>query len=189
VARRILDGRLVYAGVTLDAHRPDREGGCKMVTSQEQQIEVRRLPAGKIAYQPFHGTIASIESVTSSVRSWVVTMGFTAEGPLAVEIHGTPSEDREQEYEIEVQLPVSGNASAHPSDKVQIKPFEETDAVVMTLHGPYELTNIREPLSHMREWIESNQFRTADIVRWVEVTDPTKVSLEEQITEVQFLVQ
>ena len=160
-----------------------------MVTSQEQSIEVRRLPATMVAYQQFHGTIPSIESVTSSVRSWVVTMGYAATGPMAVEIQGTPSDNLAEEYDIEVQLPVSDNAKADPSDRVQIKPFVETDAVVMTLRGPFELTNIGEPLARLREWISGRNLTTNDVVRWVEVTDPAKVTLEEQVTEVQFLVQ
>ena len=159
-----------------------------MVASQGQEIEVRRLPAGKVAYQTFHGTIPSIESVTSSVRSWVVTMGFKPEGPMAVEIHGTPNTDLTQEYDIEVQLPVAENAKAHPSDKVQVKPFEETDAVVMTLRGPHELIHLAEPLEEMRRWMQEKGIAAGDVVRWVEITDPAKVSPQEQITEVQFLM-
>ena len=159
-----------------------------MVASQGQEIEVRRLPAGQVAYQSFHGTIPSIESVTSSVRSWVVTMGYKPEGPMTVEIQGTPSADATAEYDIEVQLPVGANAKAHPSDKVQIKPFVETDAVVMTLRGPNDLTSVAGPIEAMRSWIQEKNLQTIDRVRWVEVTDPAKVSPEDQITEVQFLV-
>ena len=77
-----------------------------MVTDQGAQIERRQLPAGPIAYQQFHGTIPSIESVTASVRSWVVTMGFRPTGPMAVEIQGAPAADLSEEYDVEVQLPV-----------------------------------------------------------------------------------
>ncbi len=160
-----------------------------MVADQREQIEVRPLPAATIAYQPFHGTIPSIESVTASVRSWVVTMGYTPQGPMAVEIHGTPSTDLSEEYDVEVQLPVDDRATAHPTDKVQIKPFAATDAVVMTLQGPYELTHIGEPLARLREWITAQGLRTSSVVRWVELTDPTKVTPDEQRTEVQFLVE
>lgn len=160
-----------------------------MVASQDQQIEVRRLPAGQIAYQTFHGTIPSIESATSTVRSWVVTMGFQPQGPMAVEIPGTPTADLTAEYDIEVQLPVGENAKAHPSDKVQVKPFAETDAVVMTLRGPHELTNLAQPLEEMRRWMQENGFAPGEVVRWVEVTDPAKVTPQEQVTEVQFLVK
>ncbi len=158
-----------------------------MVASQE--FEVRKLDAGQVAYQQFHGTIASIESVTSSVRSWVVTMGYKPEGPMAVEINGTPSPGDTSEYDIEVQLPVGSNAKAHPSDKVQIKPFEATDAVVMTLRGPWDLTNIGEPVSQMQEWMREKNLQASSVVRWVEITDPTKVALDEQLTEVQYLVK
>ena len=157
-----------------------------MVASEE--IELRQLDAGQVAYQQFHGTIASIESVTSSVRSWVVTMGYKPEGPIAIEINGTPSPGDTAEYDIEVQLPVGANAKAHPSDKVQIKPFEAAQAVVMTLRGPYDITSIAEPLSQMQQWIREKNLSTNDVVRWVEITDPTKVSLDEQTTEIQFLV-
>jgi DNA gyrase inhibitor GyrI len=159
-----------------------------MVTSQGQEIEVRRLPAGQVAYQTFRGTVPSIESVTSSVRSWVVTMGFQPQGPMAVEILGTPTDEPGTEFDIEVQLPVGENAKAHPSDKVQIKPFMETDAVVMTLRGPYELTGITAPLEEMRRWVQEKGMPPSDVVRWVEVTDPAKVSPQDQITEVQYLV-
>lgn len=160
-----------------------------MVAGQDQQeIEVRRLPAGQVAYQTFRGTIASIESITSSVRSWVVTMGYKPEGPMAIEITGSPTDDKAAEYDVEVQLPVGANAKADPSDRVQIKPFAESEAVVMTLRGPYDLTNIAEPLGQMRQWVQQKGLQTSDVVRWVEVTDPTKVALEEQTTEVQFLV-
>jgi effector-binding domain-containing protein len=159
-----------------------------MVASQGQQIEVRRLPAGKVAYQTFRGTIPSIESVTSSVRSWVVTMGYKPAGPMAIELNTTPGEDLATEYEIEVQMPVTGEAKADPSDRVQIKEFAETDAVVMTLYGPHEITSITEPVSQMRGYISSQGLNARDVVRWVEITDPAKVSLDEQVTEVQFLV-
>ena len=159
-----------------------------MVASQNQQIEVRRLPSGQVAYQTFHGTIPSIASVTSSVRSWVVTMGFQPEGPMAVEVLGTPSTDLTAEYDIEVQLPVGANAKAHPSDKVQVKPFAETDAVVMTLYGPHELTHLAEPLDDMRRWMQDKSLPAGEVVRWVEITDPAKVSPQEQVTEVQFLM-
>ena len=159
-----------------------------MVTSESQQIEIRRVPAGQVAYQRFHGTIASIESVTSSVRSWVVTMGYKPEGPMAVEINGIPSPGDTSEYDIEVQIPVGANAKAHPSDRVQIKPFEETDAVVMTVRGPLELTSVGGCVEQMRSWAQEKNLQTSDVVRWVEITDPAKVALDEQITEVQFLV-
>src|SRR3712207_6344257 len=139
-----------------------------MVADQRPPIERRRLPAGLIAYQQFRGTIPSIESVTASVRSWVVTMGFRPAGPMAVEIRGTPSTDLTEEYDVEVQLPVEERARAHPTDKVQIKPFAATDAVVMTLQGPYELTHIGEPLARLREWITAQGLRTSSVVRWVE---------------------
>lgn len=152
-------------------------------------IERRHLDGGTVAYQQFRGTVASIESVTSGVRSWVVTMGFKPEGPLAVEISGVPTIDGTQEYDIEVQLPVGSNAKAHPSDKVQIKPFEPVDAVVMTLHGPAELTGMAEPVARLQAWMsEQNVTPTSSVVRWVEVTDPAKVSLDEQVTEIQYLL-
>jgi len=153
------------------------------------EIEIRHLDGGNIAYQRFHGTIPSIETATSSVRSWVVTMGYKPEGPMAVEVSGEPSTDLSQEYDIEVQLPVGANAKADPSDHVQIKPFEATDAVVMTLRGPYELTGIGAPLAQMREWMSGRSLQTGDVVRWVEITDPAKVSPGEQLTEVQCLVR
>lgn len=159
-----------------------------MVADPRPQIERRQLPAGTIAYQQFHGTIPSIESVTASVRSWVVTMGFTPTGPMAVEIHGTPSTDLAEEYDVEVQLPVDDRAQAHPTDKVQIKPFAATEAVVLTLQGPHELTHIDAPLAALRQWVTAQGLRTSAVVRWVEVTDPTKVAPDEQRTEVQFLV-
>ncbi len=160
-----------------------------MVSSQDQQqIEVRRLPAGQVAYQTFHGTIPSIESVTSSVRSWVVTMGYKPEGPMAIEIMGSPTEDKTSEYDIEVQIPVGASAKADPSDRVQIKPFAEAEAAVMTLRGPHELTGIAVPLAQMREMIQQKGLQTGEAVRWVEVTDPTKVGLDEQKTELQILV-
>ncbi len=159
-----------------------------MVVDQDEPIAVRQLPAGTVAYRQFHGTIPSIESVTSSVRSWVVTMGFTPQGPMAVEITGTPSAALSEEYDIEVQLPVGENAKADPSDMVQVKAFTATEAVVLTLRGPYELTHIAEPLARMREWSAAQQLQPSAVVRWVEITDPTKVSPEEQTTEVQFLL-
>ncbi len=159
-----------------------------MVTDQGARIERRQLPAGSIAYRQFHGTIPSIESVTASVRSWVVTMGFTPTGPMAVEIRGVPSADVTEEYDVEVQLPVEDRARAHPTDKVQIKPFAATDAVVLTLQGPHELAHIDAPLAQLREWVTTQGLRTREVVRWVELTDPTKVTPEEQRTEVQLLV-
>lgn len=160
-----------------------------MVSSQDQQrIEVRRLPAGQVAYQIFHGTIPSIESVTSSVRSWVVTMGYKPDGPMAIEITGSPTDDLAAEYDIEVQLPVGPNAKADPSDRVQIKPFVEAEAVVMTMHGSHELTGIAGPLSQLRDWIQQQGLQTSDVVRWVEVTDPAKVALDELETEIQYLI-
>ena len=155
-----------------------------MVTDQRAPIERRQLPAGPIAYQQFHGTIPSIESITASVRSWVVTMGFTPTGPMAVEIRGTPSADLSEEYDVEVQLPVEERARADPSDKVQIKPFAATDAVVLTLQGPHELTHIGAPLQELRQWVAGQGLQTREVVRWVELTDPTKVTPDEQRTEV-----
>lgn len=159
-----------------------------MVADQGAQIERRQLPAGSIAYQQFHGTIPSIESVTASVRSWVVTMGFRPTGPMAVEIHGTPSDDLTEEYDVEVQLPVEDRARADPTDKVQIKPFAATDAVVLTLQGPHELARIDAPLTELRQWAAAQGLQTRAVVRWVELTDPTTVAPAEQLTEVQFLV-
>jgi hypothetical protein len=108
---------------------------------------------------------------------------------MAVEVTGEPSEDLTQEYDIEVQLPVSDNAKSHPSDKVQIKRFEPADAVVMTLYGPNELTKLAEPLARMKEWMQGQNLQPGPVVRWVEVTDPAKVSLEEQVTEIQYLLR
>jgi effector-binding domain-containing protein len=159
-----------------------------MVTDQRAPIERRQLPAGLIAYQQFRGTIPSIESVTASVRSWVVTMGFTPTGPMAVEIRGVPSADVTEEYDVEVQLPVDDRARAHPTDKVQIKPFAATDAVVLTLQGPHELARIGEPLAELREWLAAQGLQTTEVVRWVELTDPTTVAPAEQLTELQVLV-
>jgi DNA gyrase inhibitor GyrI len=150
--------------------------------------EIRRLPSHTLAYQTHRGTIASIESVTSSVRSWVVTMGYRVEGPMAVEIAGEPTDDATQEYDMEIQLPVESRAKAHPSDHVQIKPFDETEAVVMTLNGPWELTHLSEPLSQMKQWMQDHNVQPRPVVRWVEVTDPTKVTTQEQVTELQYLV-
>src|SRR3712207_5761109 len=62
-----------------------------MVASTD--IELRQQEGGTVAYQQFRGTIAAIESATSGVRSWVVTMGFKPEGPMAVEITGDPTGD------------------------------------------------------------------------------------------------
>lgn len=153
-----------------------------------EEIEVRHLEPHTVAYQCFHGTLASIESATSSVESWVVTMGYRPEGPTAVEITGEPTDDRTQEYDIEVQMPVGSNANAHPSDRVQIKPFEATDAVVMTLRGPCDLASAAEPLSRMKEWMRGRNLEPGPVVRWVEVTDPAKVAPADQITELQYLV-
>jgi hypothetical protein len=116
-------------------------------------------------------------------------MGFQPEGPVAVEIMGTPTTDLTAEYDLEVQLPVGDNAKAHPSDKVQVKPFEETDAVVMTLRGPHELTHLAEPLEGMHRWMQDKGLARGEVVRWVEITDPAKVSPQDQVTEVQFLVR
>ncbi len=160
-----------------------------MVAEQRPPIERRQLPAGSVAYQQFRGTIPSIESVTASVRSWVVTMGFTPTGPMAVEIRGVPSADVTEEYDVEVQLPVEERARADPSDKVQIKPFAATDAVVLTLQGPHELARIGEPLQELRQWAAAQGLQTREVVRWVELTDPTKVAPAEQLTEVQLLVE
>ena len=157
-----------------------------MVTSTD--IELRQLDPGVVAYQRFRGTIASIESVTSGVRSWVVTMGYKPEGPMAVEITGDPTSDITQEYEMEVQLPVSANAKAHPSDKVQIKPFEQAQAVVMTLRGPHELTHLTEPLAQIKAWMQEKGLPTGEAIRWVEITDPAKVAPGEQLTELQYLL-
>jgi hypothetical protein len=107
---------------------------------------------------------------------------------MAVEVTGEPTEDLAQEYDIEVQLPVNENARSHPSDKVQIKRFEPTDAVVMTLRGPHELTKLAEPLARMKEWMRAQNIEPGPVVRWVEVTDPAKVSLEDQVTEIQYLI-
>jgi len=160
-----------------------------VAANQPAEIERRSLEAGAVAYQQFHGTIASIESVTSSVRSWVVTMGYKPEGPTAVEINGEPNaDDATAQYDIEVQLPVGPNAKAHPSDHVQIKPFAATDAIVMTLRGPSELTSIGGPLEQMKSWMQERNVAPGPVVRWVEVTDPAKVSPDEQITEVQYLI-
>lgn len=157
--------------------------------NQSTEIERRSLPAGAVAYQQFHGTIASIESATSSVRSWVVTMGYKPEGPTAVEINGVPTaDDATAQYDIEVQLPVGPNAKAAPSDQVQIKPFAATDAIVMTLRGPCELTSITGPLEQMQSWMQERNVTPGPVVRWVEITDPAKVSPDEQVTEVQYLV-
>jgi len=153
-----------------------------------ENTEVRNLPGCTVAYQTFKGTLPSIESATSLVRSWAVTMGYTPQGPMAVEVTGDPGDDLAQEYEIEVQLPVPDTAKADPSDKVQIKRFEQTEAAVMTLHGPHDLTNFATPLAQMREWLRGQNIESGQVVRWVEITDPTKVGPEEQITEVQCLV-
>lgn len=157
-----------------------------MVTTSD--FEIRNLEAGQVAFQQFRGTLPSIESVTSSVRSWVVTMGFRPEGPMAVEIHGVPTGATGEEFEMEVQLPVSGSAKAHPSDRVQIKPFEATRAVVMTVRGPCELAGLSEPLGRMQEWMKGQNLQPGPVVRWVEITDPAKVALDEQMTEIQYLL-
>lgn len=157
-----------------------------MVTTPD--IEVRALDAGQVAYQQFRGTLASIESVTSSVRSWVVTMGFRPEGPMAVEINGVPTPDHLQEYDLEVQLPVGANAKAHASDRVQIKPFAATRAAIMTVRGPCELTSLGEPVSRMQEWMREQNLQPGPVVRWVEITDPAKVTADEQLTEIQYLL-
>ena len=151
-------------------------------------IQIRHLPRRTVAYQQYRGTLPSIESATNRVESWVVTMGYKPEGPMAVEIHGEPTSDLSQEYEMEIQLPVGEHAKAHPQDRVQIKSFEEADAVVMTVRGPCELTNLGESLVRLKEWMQRENLEPGPAVRWVEITDPAKVSPDEQITEIQYLV-
>lgn len=158
-----------------------------MVTGTE--IEVREMPAHTVAYSTLHGTIASMETAVSSVRSWAVTMGYTPQGPIAVEFSEAPGGNPAQEYDIEIQLPVPANAKAHPSDYAQIKQFEPTRAVVMTLRGPTDITNLAEPLEQMRGWMRDKDIRPGAAVRWVEVTDPTKVSVDQQVTELQYLIR
>jgi hypothetical protein len=115
-------------------------------------------------------------------------MGYKPVGPLAIEVAGEPTADPAQEYDVEVQLPVESRARAHPSDRVQIKPFEETDAVVMTLTGPWELTNVSEPLAMVKAWMLEHRIPPRAVIRWVEVTDPTKVTSADQVTEIQYLL-
>ncbi len=153
------------------------------------EIEVRHLPAQTIAYRAYRGTLASIESETTAIRSWAATMGYQPRGPLALEIEGDPSGDASSEYDIEIHLPLSDDATAAPSDQFQIKRFEPTDAAVMTLHGPFQLAHLSEPLDQMRSWLRARSAEPTTVVRWVEVTDPTKVSPDEQVTEVQHLLR
>jgi hypothetical protein len=115
-------------------------------------------------------------------------MGYRTVGPLAIEIDGEPTTDPAQEYDLEIQLPLESRATAAPSDRVQIKPFEETDAVVMTLNGPWEITNLAEPLAQVKAWMEEHRIPPRAVVRWVEVTDPSKVASTEQVTELQYLL-
>jgi len=157
-----------------------------MVTAAE--VEMRALPAHTVAWQRVHGTIASVENHTSAVRSWTVTMGYHPAGPLAVEFSSEPSADATAEYDIEIQLPVEDTARAHPDDQVQIKRFEPTEAAVITLHGPWELTGLAEPLGRLRAWMQGEGLRPQGSVRWVEVTDPARVTSDEQLTEIQYLV-
>jgi len=152
-------------------------------------IEIREMPTHTVAYSTLHGTVASMESAVSSVRSWAVTMGYTPQGPVAVEFNEPPSGNPAQEYDIEIQLPVPDTAKAHPSDYAQIKRFEPARAVVMTLRGPADLTNLGEPLERMRAWMREKDITPGSAVRWVEVTDPTKVSVDEQVTELQYLIR
>jgi hypothetical protein len=153
-------------------------------------IERRQLGDETLAYQKFHGTLASVESLTSVVRSWVVTMGLKATGPLAIELEGEPTDDLTRTYDIEVQLPVSGEAQAkvHPSDRVQLKRFEPTAAAILTLHGPHELTKVSEELRRIRAWMDEQNLKPGPRVRWVELTDPTKVALDDQRVELQYLL-
>lgn len=157
-----------------------------MVTTAE--IEVRTLPAHTVAWQQFRGTIPSIEAHTAAVRSWVVTMGYKVMGPLAVEFSSEPVADTLAEYDIEIQLPVEERARAVPEDQVQVKPFVPVEAAVITLHGPWEVTGLAEPLGQLRAWMQQQGLRPGGTVRWVEVTDPTRVSTDEQLTEIQYLV-
>ncbi len=151
-------------------------------------VEMRPLMAHKVAYERVHGTVAALEAAVSGVRSWVVTMGYQATGPVAIEVTGEPSADLSVDYDFEVQVPVEDGARAHTSDHVQIKPFEQTNAAVMTLHGPYDLTSIAEPLGRLRSWMTERGIMPGSTVRWVEVTDPARVTAGEQVTELQYLV-
>lgn len=157
-----------------------------MVTTAE--IEVRALPAHTVAWQRFRGTVPSIEAHTAAVRSWVVTMGYKVMGPLAVEFDSEPVADTSVEYDIEIQLPVEDRAKAVPEDQVQVKRFEPTEAAVITLHGPWEVTGLSEPLGQLRAWMQQQDLRPGGTVRWVEITDPTRVAVGEQLTEIQYLV-
>lgn len=152
------------------------------------EIEVRALPAHTVAWQRFHSTVPSIEAHTAAVRSWVVTMGYKVLGPLAVEFSSEPVADTSVEYDIEIQLPVEDRAKAVPEDQIQIKRFEPAEAAVITLHGPWEVTGLAEPLGQLRAWMQERGLRPGNAIRWVEITDPTRVSAGEQLTEIQYLV-
>ncbi len=149
---------------------------------------LERLPAHMVAYEQLRGTVAALEAAVSGVRSWVVTMGYRAVGPVAIEITGEPSADHAAVYDFEIQVPIEEGARAHASDRVQIKRFEESDAAVMTLHGPYDVTSIAEPLGRLRAWMQERQIIPGNTVRWVEVTDPSRVTAGEQVTALQYLV-
>jgi hypothetical protein len=150
-------------------------------------VEMRHIDGCTVAYQRLHGTLHAIEPAVAAVRSWVVTMGFKPQGPLAIELDREPSDDAAEEYDVEVQLPVPDNAKAHPSDQVQIKPFAPVDAAVLTIHGPFEFARLAEPVAVLRQAL-AGEGRKGLRIRYVELTDPTKVGGEEQTTEVQYLI-
>jgi|SRR5579884_2611300 effector-binding domain-containing protein len=152
-------------------------------------IEVRRLPAQTVAHRRYRGTLPSIEPAINELRSWVVTMGYSPQGPLAIQIAGQPTGDPGTEYDLDVQLPVQDDARTAPSDLVQVARLEETDAAVLTIHGPCDVMSLDEPLRRLRDWMGERGLAAAEVVRWVEVTDPTKVAPDEMITELQELLQ
>lgn len=152
-------------------------------------VEVRHLPEQTVAYQQFRGTIASLEAAITAVRSWVVTMGYHPQGPLAIQITGEPGDDPLLEYDIEVQLPVEEDTRASPADLVQVKRLEPADAAVLTLHGPADLIHVHIPFARLQQWLRERGIQAPAVLRWVEVTDPTKVTAEQQVTELQYLVR
>ncbi|MFN8557616.1 MAG: hypothetical protein U0531_09810 [Dehalococcoidia bacterium] len=134
-----------------------------------------------------HGTLAAVEPEIAGVRSWAVTMGYAPQGQTAVIIDADASSG-EGQHDIEIALPVEDSARARSDDLVQVRRLDAADAAVVTIHGPWMLTDVAEPVERLRAWLRDNNLTPGREIRIVELTDPLAVAADEQRHELQMVI-
>lgn len=138
------------------------------------EVEVRRLPAERVAFTQTQASYLNAGELLARVKSWAVTMGVLVDGPLSVVFLGEPSQliDPANETPFEVWVPVGERAMTTADDPVQVKTVASVDAAVRAIRGAYDPLQLGTIYAETEGWLETNGYRREGAPRWRYLEDP-----------------